>query len=264
MHKTTSRRHLLGTLGGLAATALTLPSAWAQAGAPGGKLAVLSMAGADISLHEHVQQAGSRIPPKAQTLNLGRGMLDQRATLALDRRAGDFVPKQSIVLLGAQGQLWEELQRDAISTPSGMADMIATIADVGRRAGCRQALALIKHRGTAKLALADTRIGQGMLEGLGFYIDTTVQTTIVGTQRSSIGVIAPFAYLKLLLVDTEQVKLVRSEYVENSFAIPVEPGTIGHPWDAMSAQDKAQAMERLIQESVDKLVPRLLGPQAAA
>ena len=95
------RRHLL-SLAGLGALGLALPGAHAAAPASG-KLAILSMAGHDIELVEHVQQIGSRMPPKRQRLPLGTGLLDQRATLALDQQARAFVPAQDIVLLSAQG-----------------------------------------------------------------------------------------------------------------------------------------------------------------
>lgn len=257
-HAALRRRSLL-TLAGGSAIGLALPGARAAAPA-NGKLAILSMAGHDIELVEHVQQIGSRIPPKRQRLPLGTGLLDQRATLALDKQARAYVPAQDIVLLSAQGKMWAELQRDAIDSDAGMKDMIATVADAAQQAGCSHALALIKQRGVAKLRLADAAIGLGMLEGLGFYIDTESETITKGTQESHKGVLAPYAYVKLLYVDAKAVRLLGSEVAQDSTSVTLPAGTLGHPWDALTPDAKASALSNLVEGAVGRLVPALMAP----
>lgn len=258
------RRRSLLSLAGAGAMGLAWPGARAAAPAAGnGKLAILSMAGHDIELVEHVQQIGSRMPPKRQRLPLGTGLLDQRATLALDKQARAFLPASDIVLLSAQGKMWSELQRDAIDSAAGMKDMIATVADAAQQAGCSHALALMKQRGVAKLRLADTAIGLGMLEGLGFYIDTESETITKGTQESHKGVLAPYAYVRLLYVDAKGVRLLGSEIAQDSTSVTLPAGTLGHPWDALTPDAKATALSTLVEGAVSRLVPALMAPAKA-
>lgn len=223
------------------------------------KLAIISMIGQDVDVVVSEAQIGSRLPPQRERMPIPPGFLDQRATLSMDKLARRFVPADQIVLLSGQGKMWSELQQDAVATAAGMNDMVATLADAARQVGCTQVLALMKWRAVAKLRLARSSIGNGMLEGLGFYIDPKLPTVIEGTQQSSIGVLAPYAYMRLLHVDAGQAKALGSETAQASTSVAPPTGSLEHPWDALSAEQKVQTLLNLMDEELDLMVPRLLG-----
>lgn len=244
-----------------AVTSLGLGSATlarAQGAGPG-KLAIVSMVGQDVDVVVSEAQVGSRMAPKRERLPIPPGFLDQRATLSMDKLARSFVPAGQIVLLSGQGKMWAELQQDAVASASGMNDMVATLADAARQAGCDQILALMKWRGVAKLRLARTSIGNGMLEGLGFYIDPKLPTAIEGTQETSFGVLAPFAYMRLLHVDARQVKALGSETAQASTSVAPPTGSLVNAWDALNSEQKIQVLLGLVDEELGRMVPTLLG-----
>lgn len=258
---TTTRRQALHL-----ATALTVGGGLAGIGRLAlaadrpGKLAVMSMVGHDITLVQSTSQVGSRIPPRREAMPMGSGVLDQKATLALDKQARAFVSADNIVLMSAQGQMWSELQRDALAGEAGMKDMVATVTDVARRGGCTHALALIKHRGVAKIRLERESIGHGMLEGLGFYVDTVINTVKESSREQGIGILAPYAYMKLLYIDAGKVSLIRSEVGEAAIGIAPEMGDMRHPWDALNGEQKARALTNLVEQELARLVPKVMAP----
>lgn len=258
--KQMSRREALHlcAASGLGLSALLAAKAQAQ-GASAEKLAIVSMVGHDVDVVVSEAQVGSRIAPKRERLPIPAGFLDQRATLSMDKLARRFVSAEQIVLLSGQGKMWAELQQDAVASSAGMNDMVATLADAARQAGCTQVLALMKWRAVAKLRLARTAIGNGMLEGLGFYIDPKLPTVIEGTQESSIGVLAPYAYMRLLHVDARQVKALGSETTQASTSVAPPTGTLDHPWDALNAEQKVQILLKMMDDELSEMVPALLG-----
>jgi hypothetical protein len=257
----TSRRQALRLASALTvATGLASVGRLAHASDRQGKLAVMSMVGHDITLVQSSFQIGTRMPTRRESVPMGSGLLDQRATLALDKQARQFVPADKIVLMSAQGQMWSELQRDALAGEAGMKDMIATVTDVARRGGCSHALALIKHRGLARIRLLHESIGHGMLEGLGFYIDTAINTVKEDSREQGIGILAPYAYMKLLYIDADKVSLIRSEVTEASLGIAPEMGDMRHPWEALDADQKTRFLTNLIEEELARLVPKVMKP----
>jgi hypothetical protein len=224
-----------------------------------GKLAIVSMIGHDVDVVVSEAQVGSRLPPKRERLPLAAGFFDQRATAAMDKLARRFVAADQIVLLSGQDKMWAELQQDALASAAGMNDMVATLADAARQVGCTQVLALMKWRAVAKLRLARSSIGNGMLEGLGFYIDPKLTTVAEGTQMSSIGVLAPFACMRLLHVDAVQVRALGSETAQASTTVTPPTGTLIDPWDALNSEGKVQMLLDLMEEELGQMVPALLG-----
>lgn len=258
---TTTRRQALRLAGALTvAGGLAAIGRLAQAADHPGKLAVMSMVGHELTLVQSTSQVGSRIPPRREALPMGSGLLDQRATLALDKQARSFITAGNIVLMSAQGQMWTELQRDALAGEAGMKDMIATVTDVARRGGCTHALALIKHRGVAKIRLERESIGHGMLEGLGFYVDTVINTVKEDSREQGIGILAPYAYMKLLYIDATKVSLISSEVSEAAVGIAPEMGDMRHPWDALDAEQKTRTLTNLVEQELARLVPKVMKP----
>lgn len=259
MSSPSTRRHTL-RLGALAFAALLgIGLQAAQAAEPSvKKLALMSMVGSDVQVVETAQQVGSRMPTRPSSLNLKPGLMDQRALLTLDKLAREHFAQQNIVMLTTQGKMWTELQQDAMASPAGLRDMVATVTDAARQANCTHALVLIKYRSTAQLKLAYSTIGLGMLEGMGFYIDSEIQTTEIGTQNSSKGVLAPYVYMQLLLIDVNKAALLGSQTAKASSSFSPENGTLTAPWDVLSPERKFESLTQLMDNELARMVPALL------
>ncbi|WP_426338941.1 hypothetical protein ACN9MZ_21500 [Pseudoduganella sp. S-14] len=68
-----------------------------------------------------------------------------------------------------------------------------------------------KFRGIAAIKLVDTAEGSGVLEGLGFYVDDT----------RSRGMVAPFTYVRVRLVEADSLKVVGEGTARQSSSSPV-------------------------------------------
>lgn len=254
-----NRRQTL-RLAALAFSALVgLGTQGTYAAEPGAKkLAVMSLLGSDIQVVETGGQVGTRLPTRLTSLNLKSGMMDSKAMLMIDQYArGHFAP-QNIKMLATQGKMWTELQQDAMTSPAGLRDLVATVTDAARLTDCTHALVLMKYRSTAQLQLAYTTIGFGMIEGMGFYIDSELRTAEIGTQNSSKGVLAPYVYVQLLLIDVNKAALVGTQTAKASTHVTPENGTLTAPWDALSAEGKVQTLTDLMDTELARMVPALL------
>ena len=72
---------------------------------------------------------------------------------------------------------------------------------------------LTKVRDSAKVPLYDTSIGVGTVQGIGFYVDNDIRLKIRETGNSADGLLAPFVYVRLSVVDVQSGEAVREEVV---------------------------------------------------
>ena len=61
-------------------------------------------------------------------------------------------------------------------------------------------------RSDARLQLSDGDVGNGYLEGLGFYIDSTLRLEQEGAGRTDKGFISPYVYIQLILLDGRDLR----------------------------------------------------------
>ena len=118
-----------------------------------------------------------------------------------------------------------------------------------------------KFRGDAHLRMASGTIGSGKLAGIGFYIDPIKRMKKTSTGESGRGFVAPFAYLDVTLVDLRTGEVIRSEAATESMTrANVGPSTTLNPWEAMTPEQKADAIDVVVRRAVLRAVPRLVAP----
>lgn len=127
-----------------------------------------------------------------------------------------------------------------------------------RDAGFTHLLVITKHRGAARLKFASSSVGSGYLQGIGFYIDNSLNTIRLDTQEKSRGMIAPYVYIKLALVDLASLQQVREQVIMDS----TTRSAAGHKealdaWSAVTAEEKVSLLQELIRENVSAATPLL-------
>jgi hypothetical protein len=129
-----------------------------------------------------------------------------------------------------------------------------------KREGFTHLLLLSKHRAPARLQLSNSSVGSGYLSGLGYYIDGALRTQRADTGESARGFIAPYAYLKLTLIDVDLMHLVRAEEIIQSTVRSAARNENGlDPWGAMSTEQKFSVLQDLIVQGVTEAVPAVFG-----
>src|SRR5262249_31150375 len=94
---------------------------------------------------------------------------------------------------------------------------------------------------------------------LGFYLDNGVVITEDSTGQFGRGIIMPFAYVKLRLIDASSMKVIKEVYQKQSCTIGNMKGENGlFAWNAVTSEEKVRNMENLLNPAMEKGVPKLL------
>ena len=240
--------------------ALSMPlSANAQSsGNLRGKVAVVSLIGDVITIDTYRRKVGTMIGANYQeVIPVSTPVFDNTAISA----AADAVYPQ--LAAGAS------VATLAVPTPGSGFDPARLVVDgtvsrsnalvtALRENGFTHLLAITKHRGTARLQLADETVGGGYLQGIGFYVDNELGTYRTDTGEMGKGFIAAYAYLRLLLINVDSLEIQGDKTVTASAARSTVDNKTGFdPWGAMTAEEKVSTLQRLLQEHVSAAVPLL-------
>ena len=240
-----------------AAAVAALWPACALADAP--RYAVLSLLADKFDVVNARPEVGSHLDRnRRQTFEDPGGAFDRYAAGAVERSIQGFAAsaKVTMLTLPTTSRLFDQPDRifdgKTIALPGSVVD--ALIA-----AKASRLVLLTKHRGDTHVPLVDGATGTGTLRGLGFYVDTDLHITRRDTGESSFGVLAPFVYVRLSLVDVESGELVRERLVRAmaTYFPSGKPGVV-HPWDALNAEQKVDALRRLLERELERAVPALL------
>ncbi len=240
--------------------ALSMPlSANAQSsGNLRGKVAVVSLIGDVITIDTYRRKIGTLIEANYQeVIPVSTPVFDNTAISA----AADAVYPQ--LAAGAS------VATLAVPTPDSGFDPARLVVDGAvsrsnalvtalRENGFTHLLAITKHRGTARLQLAGETVGGGHLQGIGFYIDNEFWTTRSDTGEMGKGFIAPYAYIRLLLINVESLEIQGDKAITASAVRSSARNKAGFdPWGAMTAEEKVSMLQSLLKQHVSAAVPML-------
>src|SRR5207253_2091864 len=118
---------------------------------------------------------------------------------------------------------------------------------------------ITKHRGDALLRLATSYVGSGKIEGVGFYLDAGLVTRRSDTHARGNGFLAPFAYIKVTLVDAKTMAVIREQTVEESTTLSTAraEGSL-NPADVLTPAQKTAALQGMIRRAIARAVPSVL------
>lgn len=231
-----------------------------HASAQGRRYAALSLVGDKIEVVFAQPGVGSRIDRnERRALDDAEGTLDRFVLKAVDdalRRAdGGGTPLAMLSIKGSS--LYERpdrlFQGRQLALPGAVVDAIEA-------SKATHLIVLTKLRDEPRVPLLNQTVGTGTVRGLGFYIDNSIDLVDRGVGSYGIGLLAPFVYLRLTLVDVSTGEAVREELVREveTHSVAGDPKAT-RAWDVLSAEEKVERLQRLIQRAVGQGVGRLLG-----
>lgn len=222
------------------------------------RFAVLSLVGNRIEIVTARAETGFRLSQnKSRAFDDAEGTLDRLVLQAVDRAVRRNEPAASVAMLALPGSaLYDSPERlfdgRQLTLPGAAVDAI-----VASKAS--HLLLVTKHRDAAQAPLYDSSAGMGTVRGLGFYVDNEIRLTLREGGASATGMLAPFVYVRLSLIDVDSGEIVREEFVRametHSTAESSEAVTA---WDILSAEQKIEALKNLINRSVGGAVAKLL------
>jgi hypothetical protein len=228
-------------------------AAFAQA-AP--KVAVTSLVADQFTVTLYRDSTGTNLSNRASTVKMPGPMLD----IALLKAAQDAIAK------AAPGAAVFPLKVPAAGSnvdpalvyQDGKPDPQNVLVEALRKQGFTHLLTATKLRNSNIIALASGTIGtnKGALEGIGFYVDPTLGVENGAMGRSE-GIIAPYVYIELRLVDLATLETRSQRITDNSVAASAQNKAGADAWGALTAEEKIDHLQRLIQRGVAREVPAL-------
>jgi hypothetical protein len=195
---------------------------------------------------------------RRRSFDAGAGTFDRIALQAVQRALQSAEPGTQLTMLSlpTTSRLYQEPDRifdgKSVVLPGAVVDALDT-------AKATHLLLLTKVRADALVPLVDGATGFGTVRGLGFYVDANTRFTLRSTGETSAGVLAPFAYMRLSLVDVATGDIVRDQLVRAMRPYFAAGVSVVDPWDVLNADQKVEALKQLLESEVGKAVPTLIG-----
>lgn len=221
-------------------------------------LAVLSLVGDQMSVDIYRDRTGTNLDTNRTTAYpFDDPVFDHMALLAASEAVRRELPAAKVVTLGVPkaGSTFDPnrivAEKDALATHP--------VIEALRGQGYTHLLAISKLRAPARMDFVGQTIGSGQVQGLGFYVDPFLaMVRRQDTGETSVGFIAPYAYLRLSLVETASGRVL-SERPITANVVTTMAGTPAMTlWEAMTPSQKVQALRALIDRSIRSAVPGML------
>ncbi len=237
--------------------ALAAPAAWSQApAAPEAKprkIAISSRIGDQLSISVARDQAGTNLTAnQVDLIKMPGPALDHAVMALVQEELQKTVPKPEIATLqvAAAGTALDPAK--VVEDGKVVADNPLVVAL--RQEGFTHLVTATKLRSRNVVKLASSQqVGRGHLDGLGFYLDFGIRTQLVGTTAGqSQGLIAPFVYVQLTLVDVANLQVAGTQVITaNTVHTPTgHVSATQNPWDVMTPDQKMRALHMLLAQTI--------------
>ena len=224
--------------------------------------AVMSLVGDGLLIVQYRVKTGSTLSGRQrQAVPVADPVFDRTALLAVEAAVKRAQPKAEVVLFGGRDPGLLEVQAKSLGS-AGSAQAIAD-ALVPRlpKTAATHLIIVTKAQSATALRVDQSVVDTGPLEGLGFYVDPSIDTRPPegSAAAGSQGLLAPFAYIDVALVDLATGRVVAERPVYASYSYTESQTGSLTPWDSLSSQEKMRILTKLIGDEVDKAVGALLG-----
>lgn len=223
--------------------------------------AAMSLVGDGLLIVNYRAKTGSSLAGRQrQAVPVADPVFDRTALLAVEEAVQRAQPKAEVVLLAGRDAGLLDVQEKSLGS-AGAAQAIAD-ALVPRlpKTGATHLIVVAKAQSSSALRVDQSVVDTGPLEGLGFYVDPTIVTRPPegNAASDSHGLLAPFAYFDVALVDLASGKVVADRPVFASYSyVESQTGSLT-PWESLSSQEKMRILTKLLREEVGKAVGALL------
>jgi hypothetical protein len=223
--------------------------------------AVMSLVGDAITVHAIRPSVGTRGEAESRNvLPITETVFDTAALRYADGAIKQAQPgAKTVLMMTSDAGLYaaQNAMFDAAHLNKENRDYLISLL---KDRGVTHLLLVTKERDSARFKLTNGAAGKGSLEGLGFYIDETTRLRNGDTQDSARGMLGPFAYVKVRLLDASTLAVVR-EISATQSRIIIEPSASSNAvdiWATMPSTKKITYLEELICEAMQEAIPKVL------
>lgn len=231
------------------------------AGAQQPNYAVLSLVGDKLTLLAQRHQVGSRTEsqPKQET-ELEDQVFDQAAVVAARASLLTAVPGAKPLLMMTQDKALYRAQNAMFEQPEGYQEDRDYLRSLLAQQGATHLVLVSKHRSQAELKMYNSVESGAWFEGLGFYIDDVTVTRNMNTSTSAKGMVVPYAYVKIRLLDARDLRVLGESVAKASqiYAPPSDEPAGMATFAAMSVAEKTGQIRKMLERAVGEALPPLL------
>ena len=85
-----------------------------------------------------------------------------------------------------------------------------------------------------------------------------MKTKFTETGEMGSGLLAPFTYFRIELIDLSSVRVLAEERVTAAQTLSIASTTASHAWNALSAAEKVRVLREMIATETARALPKLL------
>jgi hypothetical protein len=222
---------------------------------------VLSLVGDTLTLQTSRHEVGSHTnsAPK-QVLAMDGQLFDQLALIAARTCIEEVQPGAKAVLMATQDRGLYSAQNAMFELPDAHQDDRDYLKSLLKDQGVSHLVLISKYRSNALVELENANIGAGALEGLGFYVDDTINIRNTTTKDIGRGIMMPYAYVRVRLLDAQSLAVVRETTARKAriYAQPSVESSGMDGFNALSGTEKAKHIRTMLDDAMAVTLPDLL------
>jgi len=225
--------------------------------------AVVSLIGDQFGIVTRRSDVGTRLDPNERTnLPVPDAIFDRVAADAVEQALLEAKPGTPVLKASIRDPRLFALQDKLLAESAESHDMRIAVHDLLAKAGATQLILVTKQRGEPSFEIVTGKLGGvGWVSGIGFYIDNVTGMYNTEHRMTGEGFLAPYAHVMVSLLDLASMRVVKSKHgFETTMALPQDKKPANHSWDAMSPQEKVDALEYVIKKAVATGMSGILAP----
>ena len=225
--------------------------------------AVLSLAGDMVALHAIRHQVGSRTNhTPVENLPMADQIFDEVTVIAARAAVLKVAPGALLRPMLTQDKGLYGAQNAMFDLPDAHLEDREYLKSLLKEQGVTHLLLVSKFRSVPEFKLYDSTVGTGVLEGLGFYVDDIINLRNMDTAEFSRGMLAPFAYVRVRLVDAATLAVLQTATVKQSVVLlqPSVDSSGMAMFQASTGAEKVDLLRSVVESAMRDAVPRVLQP----
>lgn len=221
--------------------------------------AVLSLVGDQIGVVGYNPAIGSNLNRHSRRqVDLQDDSLDRAALIAVHEALKRSEPGAELALLKSRNPAhfkFEDHEFDSLRQPGGLIEALKPLV---QQTNAKRLVLVTKYRAEITLAVIDGGLHRpGKLYGPGFYLDRATPMLARSSGESSIGFVAPFAYLRVSVIDVPTMAMISTATATESMLVTVaNKRDAVDPWDALNSEEKVRYLQEAIRVGVDSALER--------
>ena len=222
------------------------------------RYAVISLIGDEMLIVGAAQGTGQRIDRNSRTyVPLDDPVIDKTVLLAAKDALERTTGAEPVLLFGRDRRLYAMQQR-LMTEGQGMEGLLSYIRPLVKDTGARYLVLFTKARREAKMQVYEQALGNGMAEGVGFYVDPSTEIVIREKQQNATGFVSAYAFFDVALVDLAKGAIVGEQRVAANRATAAPNTVATEVWSGISGAEKMRMLQEILREEVAHTVPVLV------